>query len=594
MTLNRTSIDGTMRDVLDYMNDKSARYAIALEGDWGSGKTRFCKERMSKRLYAKGFTMLRVSLFGASKASDLYSSIALAFLKNGTEPSEESLRGGLGKSMKEFARVLIRAGVQFGAKQLEEQGVFLEVTPQILTSTLGDRYLIVFDDMERSSFTKPKEFYGVANNLVEEQGCKVMFVTNDYSALDADLREKLIWRCLRFSPSPEELVDDILGECTDGIDSDFDLRAYLLVGAKSSECRNARAMIKARRLVQMVLSSSALLDRQYDADNRGTVLSECVKYTLLAASGKAPTKPVSMDWHRDGISLKWAKEESVFEDYMRLGFIGAYFDPKVSCTVTQDEVDRLLHEYLDVKYPASADTMRLVRLLDQYKDIVTMTDQEAKDYANRLFDVFNNSSFDLSYLYKVVSCCHALHEIGVSDASTDERLLRRAGILIERDPLESYKKYHLPFKGWAAFHGEASIPSVLKDIDERVMDAYSKNLKESVYSSIDPNSSNGGTKLANAIAEETITYNDMRALLDIEVIVGCFANGSPKSKSDLINAVQGLQRNDLMNAWPQINTWANELINELKSLHFDGNLDMHRRDLLVDAVEQLAMDSRYP
>lgn len=47
--------------VFDYIND-SLKYAIAIVGPWGSGKTRYIEQHLRIELRNKGYQLLRVSL----------------------------------------------------------------------------------------------------------------------------------------------------------------------------------------------------------------------------------------------------------------------------------------------------------------------------------------------------------------------------------------------------------------------------------------------------------------------------------------------------------------------------------------------------
>lgn len=65
----------------DYLKDNKHQYAIAIEGDWGSGKTRFLEQRVRPHIHdAMKKDMVRVSMFGISNADQLYERIAMALI----------------------------------------------------------------------------------------------------------------------------------------------------------------------------------------------------------------------------------------------------------------------------------------------------------------------------------------------------------------------------------------------------------------------------------------------------------------------------------------------------------------------------------
>lgn len=66
-----------------YVNDMEHRYAIALEGSWGSGKTRFVEKALEPHLRERGMKLVRVSMFGVACADDLNDRVAAALLHLG-------------------------------------------------------------------------------------------------------------------------------------------------------------------------------------------------------------------------------------------------------------------------------------------------------------------------------------------------------------------------------------------------------------------------------------------------------------------------------------------------------------------------------
>ncbi len=74
------STDQLIKQIDSYLHDKHHRYAIALEGAWGSGKTRFLEKKVAPHLKNENIDLVRVSMFGVSSADDLYERIAMALV----------------------------------------------------------------------------------------------------------------------------------------------------------------------------------------------------------------------------------------------------------------------------------------------------------------------------------------------------------------------------------------------------------------------------------------------------------------------------------------------------------------------------------
>lgn len=68
---SKETADQLIGHIDSYLKDKDNQYAIALEGDWGSGKTRFIEEKLAKHLEGGEYDLVRVSMFGISTADDL-------------------------------------------------------------------------------------------------------------------------------------------------------------------------------------------------------------------------------------------------------------------------------------------------------------------------------------------------------------------------------------------------------------------------------------------------------------------------------------------------------------------------------------------
>lgn len=84
----------TERVFLDYLND-SRRYTVALQGPWGSGKTRYAEYVLAPWLKETGYKVLRVSMFGVSDADELYSRIVMAWLEIPDKMARASFRSKL-------------------------------------------------------------------------------------------------------------------------------------------------------------------------------------------------------------------------------------------------------------------------------------------------------------------------------------------------------------------------------------------------------------------------------------------------------------------------------------------------------------------
>jgi hypothetical protein len=150
-----------------------------------------------------------VSLFGANSIDEFKYSVfenSVNAVDIGVEPSLETLQTNT-----------LGAAQRFGRKSLW----FLQQIPLVknYVGGLGPVWflsvrnaIICIDDIERrGSGLTVRDIMGLASNLKEHKGCKIVFILND-EALEADKKdfdtyyEKVVDSTLKFAPSPAECV----------------------------------------------------------------------------------------------------------------------------------------------------------------------------------------------------------------------------------------------------------------------------------------------------------------------------------------------------------------------------------------------------
>lgn len=94
----RQDVSALEKSILDYMRDDNAHYAISLYGEWGSGKTWFCDNRLKGLLKQNGFSLCRISLFGVESYEVVSTRIVTALLSI----DESGANKGI-KNIKRFA-----------------------------------------------------------------------------------------------------------------------------------------------------------------------------------------------------------------------------------------------------------------------------------------------------------------------------------------------------------------------------------------------------------------------------------------------------------------------------------------------------------
>lgn len=160
--------------IKEYINNVHSRYAILIDGEWGSGKTFFLKEKLITFLKKneldkqtndpnyKRKKVIYISLYGISSTDEIAKQIWLEFLP---------LKEGIGKLSKisELSKVVISGGLSF----------FNITLPDIDYEKMVDmdKCILCFDDLERCNMNI-NEILGYINFFVEHDCVKTIIVAN--------------------------------------------------------------------------------------------------------------------------------------------------------------------------------------------------------------------------------------------------------------------------------------------------------------------------------------------------------------------------------------------------------------------------------
>lgn len=178
--------------------EQAPEYAVLLKGKWGSGKTWFIHQFLTKLNEGKQVKHLYVSLYGMTA----FSEIEDEFFKQ-LHPSLSSKSMQLAEKIaKGLLKTTIKVDLDDDGKpdgsvssQIPEINL-----PKCLTDT--SEYIFVFDDLERASIDL-KSLLGYINHFVEHRGYKVILIANEEEILEqqkengqqqgfARIKEKLV------------------------------------------------------------------------------------------------------------------------------------------------------------------------------------------------------------------------------------------------------------------------------------------------------------------------------------------------------------------------------------------------------------------
>lgn len=570
------------RDILGYMDDKANRYAIALEGEWGSGKTRYCENELEDALYKENYLTYRVSMYGLSSVDELYERLAMAMVRLDVGETDSRLQ----KLLKGAATTVGNASISLGKALLEKYNISLNATPQMLTNMLGANQLVILDDFERQRLSDEVGvcLFGAINNLVEGLGCKVLIVTNDYQAIDAELREKTVWRCYRFDPKPEELARDIiLPQLPDGLSkTGFDARESIERAAAMVGCHNARAMLKARNLIGMAISSDVMADENIDVGNREKAFVEFVRYVLLTAMGTAPKKPLAKSLDKSD-DLERIQKQYSYNQYVQLGVIADYFNPKK--IVGSADVCECLRTYVLVYYAGSPATMSLVQVLERTSDFQAMDDPEVEKVAKDLSRRLRVGGFDLAYLNDALQVNETLRGWGFEDALDEEEALEIAKSMVDNDIEQAYDKVYGLYRVWE--DEWSSRYHYVGELCRYIVERYERNRQESSKLLAEGNPELAGKQMVEAILESL--PSGYRRYLDFEptYVVECFVRGSSSSQYAIYDLARSVDRWFAFYHNDESRVWLQKLRDELSKAEPASRMGKVRCRWTVDELEKM-------
>lgn len=178
----------------DYLATKDTSYAILINGTWGSGKTFFWKNTLTKHCEGAELKPIYLSLNGLNKIETLDYQLKIKFIPflNKLDVKKSASLGNLSKNIL-FEYVKGKWGV-------EPENIIKDVEIDL---ALFSNNIVCFDDLERCKIPL-SEVLGYINDFVEHKNLKVV-ILSDESKINGEndenynsIKEKVIGRVLNF------------------------------------------------------------------------------------------------------------------------------------------------------------------------------------------------------------------------------------------------------------------------------------------------------------------------------------------------------------------------------------------------------------
>lgn len=159
-----------------YLEEDKTHTAIMLTGEWGSGKTYYIENQLTRFLQDdKKNRCIIISLYGLEDISEISKSIYMELRMKPPIKDSELLRTGKIVAKTVIKNVFGKFGIDTNMSDNDLQNIYSSVDL--------DGKLLIFEDLERSHIEIIK-LLGYINNLVERDGVKVLLVANENEILN--------------------------------------------------------------------------------------------------------------------------------------------------------------------------------------------------------------------------------------------------------------------------------------------------------------------------------------------------------------------------------------------------------------------------
>ena len=414
----------------NYLCETDLHYAIAIEGEWGSGKTRLLKTRLEKELDEAGVDLkiVHVSLFGVSDSNDFYRRIMAAML-----PLSDPNGNKIGRAFQYILKFLRRAA----SEGLAFFGIFPKINfgidPELFASLfLPRKHLLILDDTERRSENcDDLSLFGAVNDLVENKGVKTILVSNSFRpecadidrgdcpnkptsarGFDSEVKEKLVWRCLHFEPSLEDVAKSVFTDLADRQDR----ISTIVQAARMASCSNVRAFFKSKRFVEDLLTADDDYSGDAAKDNRRSALQELISFALLVCLGKKPANPEKPDYANNDITeiLQFQTQSERYTRFSSFDCFNDYFGAPSPVQLSKEYL-----RYLERWYPQNDDTVRLSKLNNGFSSIASFTDLQADSMMKELCDLVAKKNFSAECIPRALITYFELTKLGFEGSLND-------------------------------------------------------------------------------------------------------------------------------------------------------------------------------
>ena len=572
-------------EICAYVSDVTRRYAVAIEGPWGAGKTRFLNSVLAPGLKGLQKRMVRVSMFGLKDGGELYEKLGAVLLR---------LQGERGGKLAKLTRKAVATTPKFVGSALSMSGVSLQLDigmKFVVDILASNKHVIVLDDVERrSEESDDLSLFGAVNELVEGCGLKVVLVTNGLQEeagcarpFDSNVREKLVWKRYTFEQSLARLLDGVFGHIESPVPG-INILECVSEAIERSECVNARAMLKAELLVSDLVRLDVFCDDSIYVGNRRSAFVDLVQFALMVCDGNPPEPPRPLDSEERVNYLdgeKWRMQQR-YESYLDARFVEQYFRPRMG--VGEVDLDRGVRQYIGNRYSESEGSYvikSIKRAIDS--GFQEMSDEDLQELVSKLSSQILCGSFSPVLLRDVVYWYEEFRKLGFKCVLSKDGLISCCQDVMLRDlegaiAFSNYPHTSLPC-------GE-EVDSIFASLSSFATNAYQDYVSEEVEKCLV--SANPASDLMELLSNSSL--NEYQLLLTVKPsdLIDIFNRSCGEGQTNIMRYLNKVHSQCSMPAGvdESFAAWLLDLKSGLEGSASASKMDCLRKSWFIRSIEQ--------
>jgi KAP family P-loop domain len=572
-------------EICAYVSDVTRRYAVAIEGPWGAGKTRFLNSVLAPGLKGLQKRMVRVSMFGLKDGGELYEKLGAVLLR---------LQGERGGKLAKLTRKAVATTPKFVGSALSMSGVSLQLDigmKFVVDMLASNKHVIVLDDVERrSEESDDLSLFGAVNELVEGCGLKVVLVTNGLQEeagcarpFDSNVREKLVWKRYTFEQSLARLLDGVFGHIESPVPG-INILECVGEAIERSECVNARAMLKAELLVSDLVRLDVFCDDSIYVGNRRSAFVDLVQFALMVCDGNPPEPPRPLDSEERVNYLdgeKWRMQQR-YESYLDARFVEQYFRPRMG--VGEMDLDRGVRQYIGNRYSESEGSYvikSIKRAIDS--GFQEMSDEDLQELVSKLSSQILCGSFSPVLLRDVVYWYEEFRKLGFKCVLSKDGLISCCQDVMLRDlegaiAFSNYPHTSLPC-------GE-EVDSIFASLSSFATNAYQDYVSEEVEKCLV--SANPASDLMELLSNSSL--NEYQLLLTVKPsdLIDIFNRSCGEGQTNIMRYLNKVHSQCSMPAGvdESFAAWLLDLKSGLEGSASASKMDCLRKSWFIRSIEQ--------